>query len=41
MVALLVFFMIVTLEILFGRKKAVGRKGAFGGSVFKNPARRI
>ena len=35
------FFITVTLEIVFGRKKPVGRKRSIGGSVFKNPARRI
>ena len=37
MVAFL-FFIIATLEIVFGRK-TVGRKRSFGDNVFKNPAR--
>ena len=39
MVALLVFI-IATLERVFGRKKLLDAKGAFGDNVFNNQARR-
>ena len=38
MAALLVFIM-VTLEIVFGREQLLDPKGPFGGNVIKNPAR--
>ena len=35
----LLAFIVVTLEIVFGRKKLFDTKGPFAGTVFKNPAR--
>ena len=40
MIALLVFIL-GTLEIFFGRKQLLEKRGVFGGSVFTNPARYI